>query len=133
MKARGWHIAGGGKKASSSSSNVGPVDVHRVRTGQHRGAGDEKVEALWQRAFDPGTLVPLDQYATSSTFEDPGDKRTAETKYNWWGVYLAQRRARELYVPDVFVERLDRYLATMRRGVSIRIVEGMRVLLRKGQ
>ncbi len=85
VKARGWHIAGGGEKASSSSSNVGPVDVHRVRTGQRRGAGDEKVEALWQRAFDPGTLVPLDKYATSSTFEDPGDKRTAETKYNWWG------------------------------------------------
>ena len=117
---RGRHIAGGGKKGSSTSSNMGPLDVPRVRTGQRRGAGDEKVEALWQRAFDPGTLVPLDQYATSSTFEDPGDKRTTETKYNWWGVYVAQRRARGLYVPDVFDERSDRYLATMTRSATRR-------------
>ena len=109
-----------GKKASSTSSNVGSVDVPRARTGQRRGAGDEKVEALWQRAFDPRTLVALDQYATSSTFEDPGDKRTAETKYNWRGVYLAQRRVRGLYVPDVFVEWSDRYLATMTRSATQR-------------
>ncbi len=85
VKARGRHVSGKGKKASSSSSNVGYVDVSRVRAGQRRGVGDEKLEALWQRAFDPVTLVPLDQYATSSMFEDPGDKRTAEMKYNWWG------------------------------------------------
>ena len=102
------------------------MDMPRVRTGQRRGAGDEKVEALWQRAFDPGTLVPLNQYATSSTLEDPGDKRTAETKYNLWGVYLAQRRARGLDVPDIFVERSDRYLATMTRLATRRKQEDCR-------
>jgi hypothetical protein len=94
VKARGRHVSGEGKKASTTSSNVGYVDVPRVRAGQRRGASDKKLEALWQRAFNPVTLVPLDQYATSSMFEDPGDKRTAETKYNWWGVYVAQRRTR---------------------------------------
>ena len=113
-------MSGGGKKASSSSSNVGYVDVPRGRAGQRRGGGDEKLETLWQRAFDPVTLVPLDQYATSSTFEDPGDRRTAQTKYNWWGVYMAQRRAQGLYVPSVFEERLERYLATMTRSATRR-------------
>ena len=99
---------------------MGSVAVPREKSGHRRGAGDEKVEALWQRAFDPSTLVPLDEYATSSTFEDPKDKRTAEMKYNWWGVYVAQRRARGLYVPSVFIERSDRYLATMTRSATRR-------------
>ena len=120
VKARGRYVSTGGKKASSSSSGVRYVDVPRVKAGQRRGVGDEKLEALWQRAFDPVTLVPLDQYATSSMFEDPGDKRTAQTKYNWWGVYIAQRRARGLYVPSVFDERLERYLATMTRSANRR-------------
>ncbi len=120
VKARGRYVSKGGKKASSSSSGVRYVDVPRVNTGQHRGVGGEKLETLWQRAFDPVTLVPLDQYATSSMFEDPGDKRTAQTKYNWWGVYIAQRRARGLYVPSVFDERLERYLATMTRSANRR-------------
>ena len=113
VKARVRHVVGGGKKASSSSSNVRPANKSLVGTGQRRGSGDDKVEALWRRAFDPDTLIPLDQYATSSTFEDPGDRRNSTTKYNWWGVYLAQRRERELYVPDVFVARSDRYLETV--------------------
>ena len=53
-------------------------------------------------------------------FEDPGDRRTAQVKYNWWGVYIAQRRARGLYVPSLFEERLDRYLGTMTRSATRR-------------
>jgi hypothetical protein len=75
----------GGKKASSSSSNVRPADKPLVSTSQRRGSGDDKLEALWRRAFDPDTLIPFDQYATSSTFEDPGDRRNAAKKYEWWG------------------------------------------------
>ena len=119
-KARGRQVSKGGKKASSSSSDVRYVDVPRVKMGQRREVGDEKLEALWQRAFDPVTLVPLDEYAKSSMFEDPGDRRTAQVKYNWWGVYIAQRRARGLYVPSLFEERLDRYLATMTRSATRR-------------
>jgi hypothetical protein len=120
VKARGRCVSKGGKNASSSSADVRYVDVSQVNTGRRRGVGGEKSGALWQRAFDPVTLVPLDQYATSSMFEEPGDKRTAQTKYNWWGVYLAQRRARGLYVPSVFEDRLDRYLKTMTRSANRR-------------
>ena len=70
-KARGRQVSKGGKKASSSSSDVRYVDVPRVKMGQRREVGDEKLEALWQRAFDPVTLVPSDDYAKSSMFEDP--------------------------------------------------------------
>ena len=90
-KARVRHIVGGGKKASSSSSNVRPAGKPLLSADQRRRSGGDKVEALWRRAFDPYTLIPLQQYATSSTFEDPGDKRNSATKFNWWGVYLAQR------------------------------------------
>ena len=51
-------------------------------TGRRRDSGEDKVEAIWRRAFDPDTLIPLDQYATSSTFEDPSDRRNAKEKYN---------------------------------------------------
>jgi hypothetical protein len=117
VKARGRYVSKGRKNASSSSADVRYVDVPQVNTGQRRGVGGGKLEALWQRAFDPVTLVPVDQYAM---FEDPGDKRTAQTKYNWWGVYLAQRRARARYVPSVFEDRLDRYLQTMTRSANRR-------------
>jgi hypothetical protein len=120
VKARGRGVLKGRKKASSSSADVRNVDVPQVNTVQRRGVGGEKSGALWLRAFDPVTLVPLDQYAMSSMFEDPGDKRTAQTKYNWWGVYLAQRRERGLYVPSVFEDRLDRYLKTMTRSANRR-------------
>ena len=113
VKAQVRHIVGDGKKASSSSLNVRPAGKPLVSADQRRKSDGDKVEALWRRAFDPDTLIPLQQYATSSTFEDRGDKRNSAAKYNWWGVYLAQRRARGLYVPDVFVARSDRYLETM--------------------
>ena len=67
---------GGGKKASSSSSNVRPAGKPLVSADQRRKSDGDKIEALWRRAFDPDTLIPLQQYATSSTFEDPGNKRT---------------------------------------------------------
>ncbi len=73
VKARGRCVSKGGKKASSSSADVRYVDVPQVNTGQRRGVGGEKSGALWPRAFDPVTLVPLDQYAMSSMFEDPGE------------------------------------------------------------
>jgi len=34
--------------------------------------------ALWRKAFDADSLVPLEQYAISSTFEDPNDRRNGE-------------------------------------------------------
>ena len=120
VKARVRHIVGGGKKASSSSSDVGPAGRPPVIGDQRRKSDGDKVEALWRRAFDPDTLVPLQQYATSSTFEDPGDRRKSAEKYNWWGMYLAERRAQGLYVPDVFIARSDRYLETMTKSATRR-------------
>ena len=64
----------GGKKVSSSSSNVRPAENSLVSTGQHRVSSEDKVEALWRRAFDAETLVPLEQYAASSIFEDSSDR-----------------------------------------------------------
>ena len=55
----------------------------------------------------------LEQYAISSTFEDPNDQRNAEAKYNWLDMYLAERRARDLQSSDVTEERLARYRETM--------------------
>ena len=72
------------------------------------------MEALWRRAFDVGTLVPIYEYAPSSTFEDPIDRRTAKEKYNWWGMYLEERKAQRLFVPEVLEARLARYFATMK-------------------
>ena len=87
---------------SSSSSNVRPAENSLVSTGQRRVSGEEKVEALWRRAFDPDTLTPLAEYAHSSSFEDSSDRRTAIDKCDWWGQYLAERKLRRMDVPEVF-------------------------------
>jgi hypothetical protein len=71
------------------------------------------VEALWRRVYDADTLIPLAEYANSSSFEDPSDRRNAKEKYNWWGLYLAERKAQLLFMLDVFEDRLDRYRSTM--------------------
>jgi hypothetical protein len=92
---------------------VRPASTPVGLTGRRRDSGEDKVEAIWRRAFDPDTLIPLDQYATSSTFEDPSDRRNAKEKYKWWGLYLAERREQRLFVPDIMDDRLDQYRSTM--------------------
>jgi hypothetical protein len=63
---------------SSSSSNVRPAENSLVSTGQRRVSGEEKVEALWRRAFDADTWG---QYAASSIFEDSSERRKSARKY----------------------------------------------------
>ena len=76
---------------ASSSLQMKPAITSAGRTGRRRDSGEDKVEALWRRAFDADTLIPLAESANSSSFEDPSDRRNAKEKYNWWGMYLAER------------------------------------------
>jgi hypothetical protein len=56
------------------------------------------------------SLAPLAEYANSSFFEDPSDRRSsASDKCDWWGQYLAERKVRRMDVPDLLKARLDRY------------------------
>ena len=102
-----------GKGVSSTSANIGMTDMSAVGSGRRRGSGEDKVEALWRKAFNTKSLVPLEQYAVSSAFEDQNDRRNAETKYNWWGLYLAERRVRGLPLSDIMEGLLARYKETM--------------------
>ena len=68
------------------------------RTGRRRVAVADKGEALWRRAFDPDTLIPLAEYANSSSFEDSRDKRTASDMCEW---YLAKRKLQRMDVSEV--------------------------------
>ena len=79
VRARVLH-GGRGMEASSSSSQVMSAGTSERRTGRRRVSGADRGEALWRRAFDPDTLTPLAEYANSSIFEDPSDRRTASDK-----------------------------------------------------
>ena len=108
VRARVLH-GGQGVEASSSSSQVMRGGASEGRTGRRHVLGAEKGEALWRRAFDPDSLAPLAEYANSSFFEDPSDRRSASDKCDWWGQYLAERKVRRMDVPDLLKARLDRY------------------------
>ena len=116
VKARGRHVSGGGKKASSSSSNVGYLMC--------RGLGLGSIAGSAMRNWRHCGRGPLIQ---SRSFHWINTRRAASLKIRVISVPLrrstidmAQRRARGLYVPSVFAERLERYLATMTRSATRR-------------
>ena len=102
-------------EASSSSSQVMPAGPLEGRSGRRRVSGVDEGEALWRRAFDPDTLNPLAEYANRSIFEDPSNRRSVSDKFNWWGLYLAERKVRRLYVSDEILVGLRENLS---EGIS---------------